>query len=257
MINKSYILCFFICIGLAIGFNARASVCIQVDTIPVYYNNPEYQLSVRQALIYQMQADSLKRMVERETALLALTSDESKQSEIRIAIRDHDRQSVSTQRQADTYFSRAASFTKPVEVKPTVEATVQQAQIETPAPVTIEPQKTTPKNVEQFAILPQSPYSPGNSIPIDEPLPDGVVYKIQLAAYGKPVADNMFKGLSPISGERLPNNLIRYYVGLFHQYASAETGLQKVREYGYKDAFIVAFYNKKSVSLNKAKEYEK
>ena len=104
--------------------------------------------------------------------------------------------------------------------------------------------------------MPQSPYSETNPIPIDNPLPDGVVYKIQLGAFSKPLATNTFKGLSPISGERLPSGITKYYVGLFRRFADAEDALRKVHEYGFKESYIIAFYNSKTINPERAKQLE-
>ena len=115
-----------------------------------------------------------------------------------------------------------------------------------------------PKNIQEseFVILSKSPYSVANPIPVDHPLPDGVAYKIQLGAFSKPVSVTAFKGLTPLSGEKLPNGVTKYYVGLFRRFADADDALRKVHEYGFKDAYIVAFYNHKIINPERAKQLE-
>ncbi len=51
-------------------------------------------------------------------------------------------------------------------------------------------------------------------------------------------------------------DVIRYSVGLFSQYKDAEEALVKVKEKGFTDAFVVAFYNQVRVQLNYARTIE-
>jgi N-acetylmuramoyl-L-alanine amidase len=55
----------------------------------------------------------------------------------------------------------------------------------------------------------------------------------------------------------LDNGITKYYVGLFRRFTDADDALRKVREYGYKDAYIVAFYNQKTINPERAKQLEK
>jgi len=67
----------------------------------------------------------------------------------------------------------------------------------------------------------------------------------------------MFHGLKPIVGEQVPaSGLIRYYAGTFYSIVSAEKALQKVKETGINEAFIVSFFNGKRISLIRARELE-
>ena len=116
-------------------------------------------------------------------------------------------------------------------------------------------QKNTKNDILNFSIEPVSRYSESNKIPINQPLPDGIIFKVQIGAFKMPIPQNTFKGLSPISGEKLPNsNFTRYLVGLFKSYEGASLVRQEVKNLGYKDAFIVAYNNGKRIPLYKAKE---
>ena len=44
---------------------------------------------------------------------------------------------------------------------------------------------------------------------------------------------------------------------MFSKMGDAEKALNKIREYGFKDAYIVSFYNGKIIPINRAKELEK
>jgi hypothetical protein len=115
--------------------------------------------------------------------------------------------------------------------------------------------QTTPSDL--FEIMPSCPYSDRNPVPaISHPF-QGVVYRIQLGVFSKPVAADMYRGLSPLVTEKVPENgLTRFYVGLFGSIGSAEKSLQKVKEYGYKEAYLVSFFQGKRISLIRARELE-
>ena len=109
-----------------------------------------------------------------------------------------------------------------------------------------------------FKIYNQSPYSAAQTFEYDFPLPAGVFYRIQLAVYKNRLAPDHFKGLSPITTEKIPDkNLIRFFVGKFYRLEDARSALVKVRAYGHKDAFIIGYYNGTKGTFNKLQELEK
>ena len=193
-----------------------------------------YREAIRRGLRFQIQADSLRRLVDTQTASLPSVP-ESRRIAIMLSISNNDARAVEYQKQANEWFAQAER---------TLAISADNNNIVAEA-----------RTVE-FAILSQSPYSTANPIPIDEPLPDGIVYKIQLGAFIRPLPANSFKGLSPISGEKLENGVIKYYAGFFKVYFDADEALMQVREYGFRDAFIVAFYNRRSISSERARQLE-
>jgi N-acetylmuramoyl-L-alanine amidase len=101
-------------------------------------------------------------------------------------------------------------------------------------------------------------YSESNPIPSDVAIPEGIVYRIQLGVFRKFIEFKAFGGIHPISIEFLQDKkIIKYYVGLFKSYIEADSSLNKVKEYGFKEAFIIAYYNKKKIPVDRAKESEK
>ena len=105
-----------------------------------------------------------------------------------------------------------------------------------------------------FSVLPVNAYSEASPIPMNSPLPDGLVFKVQIGAFKSPVNDDAFKGLNPISGETLQGSaFVRYYVGLFFSEEAANIVKNQIRPLGYKDAFVVAYYNGKKISLFEAR----
>ena len=199
-------------------------------SMPVF-GQMSYHEAIENGLKFQMQADSIIRLSEAQTVSL-LSASESEKNRIRNSVREYETQAAAYQTMANEQFQHAVMLE------------------ETHSEIVINWES-------EFAILPKSPYSESNPVPIDMPLPDGVAYKIQMGAYSRPLQTNTFKGLTPVSGEKLENGVIKYYVGLFSLYADADDALRKVRTYGFKDAYIVAFYNKKPVNTERAKQLER
>jgi cell division septation protein DedD len=199
-----------------------------------------------------MQADSMRQLVDAQVLALT-TAPESTKDNLKIAIRDNDAQAVALQKKADEWFAQAIALEN-AEAIAGGTASVKKSEVvsEVSAGNAALPSVSEPV----FAILTQSPYSAANPIPLDEPLPDGVAYKIQLGAFSKPLPANAFKGLTPLSGEKLANGVVKYYAGLFRRFANADDALRKVRQHGFKDAYIVAFYNRKTIQVERAKQLE-
>jgi cell division protein FtsN len=108
-----------------------------------------------------------------------------------------------------------------------------------------------------FQVVDQSPYNAQNPIPIDEPYPSGVIYKIQLGAYSKPLDVAFFKGMIPVAGEKASGGKVtKYYIGKFKKLEDAEKALPVVRSKGFKDAFINAWLNGKTIPLTRAQTIE-
>lgn len=192
----------------------------------------EWREAVTQGLRFQAQADSAQRLNDKA-------------------------QAAALQKTANEWFARAVALEETPVAATTGnnETTIQETE---PAADEEPEEKREAKIVRasEFAILSKSPYSTANPPPVNVPLPDGVAYKIQLGAFSKQLPANAFKGLTPISGEKLSNGVTKYFAGLFCCFADADDALRKVREYGFKDAFIVAFFNQKTISTERARQLE-
>jgi hypothetical protein len=95
-------------------------------------------------------------------------------------------------------------------------------------------------------------YSTTKPIPVDPPMPDGLVFKVQIGAFRNAIAQDLFKGIKPITAETTPQGMKRYTAGLFQKFSSANDAKKQVNGLGYRDAFVVAFYNGKRISMNEA-----
>ncbi len=102
-----------------------------------------------------------------------------------------------------------------------------------------------------------SRYNSSNPIPVNEDLPDGIIYMIQLGAFSSSKNATVFKGLEPLTAIKKPNSDIRkYYAGKFISIKNAEKNLPKVKYKGFSDAFIVAFQDGKIIPVNQAVKLE-
>jgi hypothetical protein len=101
-------------------------------------------------------------------------------------------------------------------------------------------------------------YSEKTPIPINTASVEGLVYRVQIGAFSKPVPDNVFKGFAPISGEQVGGTgLVRYMAGYFSQFTPANSAKNDIRQIpGYSDAFVVAFYNGKKITIAEARQLE-
>lgn len=116
--------------------------------------------------------------------------------------------------------------------------------------------KTNGKN-DVFEIRTTPGYSERNPIPVNQELPEGVIYRIQIGAFSKPAKPEMFRGLYPVYAEKVSETgIIRYYTGDFFTIGGAEKALKKVKEYGFPEAFIVSWFQGKRISLIRARELE-
>ncbi|MEO7080538.1 MAG: SPOR domain-containing protein, partial [Flavobacteriales bacterium] len=95
------------------------------------------------------------------------------------------------------------------------------------------------------------------AIPIDAPMPVGVVYKVQVGAFRNELPLEAFSDMTPVAGEHASNGLVRYTAGMFTSAESASEAGKKVRDRGYRDAFVVAYIDGKRVPLREAMQAER
>ncbi len=108
---------------------------------------------------------------------------------------------------------------------------------------------------QEFEILPSD--NAGDEIKYEQIIPDGVFYRIQVAVLSKEPDPGFFKGLRPVSVERIKGQKItRYFVGKFHSYEEASRALNLVRKRGFEDAFLVAYLNGKKMSVDAVRKSE-
>ncbi len=98
---------------------------------------------------------------------------------------------------------------------------------------------------------------PRSSVPAKENISSPVAYRIQILAVTQPVSVKALQNryhlpFTPV--ENRENRLYRYTVGNFSQYSEALSWVQKIRNLGIHDAFVVAYRNGHRVPLVKGQK---
>ena len=91
----------------------------------------------------------------------------------------------------------------------------------------------------------------------DQTIPSGIVYQIQIFASKQKASLKSLKGLSPVYETKGANSHYVYRVGLFRTYSDVLGHLNSVKKVGFRNAFISAFIDGKSVTVAKARAKEK
>lgn len=103
-----------------------------------------------------------------------------------------------------------------------------------------------------FELRPQGSSGGAPAIVMDAPMPDGLVFKVQIGAFNKPVPGATFADMTPVMGETVGNGMVRYTAGLFTSFEQAAMAKDKVRGRGYRDAFVVAYRDGRRIPLGEA-----
>jgi cell division protein FtsN len=84
----------------------------------------------------------------------------------------------------------------------------------------------------------------------------GLVYLVQLGMFKKPISDEDLKNLLPIYTDKIPGKGTRYMMGIYHSLSKARDEIQKAKDKGFADAYVIAYHNGEHISLDKAKSIE-
>ena len=91
----------------------------------------------------------------------------------------------------------------------------------------------------------------------DEVVVEGVTYRVQFLTSEKELKEGSkeFKG---VTGYQLykQGNVYRYTMGNETTVSRAKSIQSEMRKKGFKDAFVIAFYNGKRISLQEARELQ-
>jgi len=246
---------------------------------------PVYQITLTEALRHQAVSDSLKDLASSARALVRDSEDPNDRWVWQKQIMLWEKKARDEEALADDLYIRmeeeyssqqaiiAASIPAAIEVDTVMEDLTVYQYTEPEPDLVSEPRipvTTTgsvsnsfqsssydQSSVNRFEILASSPYSASNPIPMDVKLPGGALYRIQLGAFGVEVEPEAFAGISPVTGERIPDRgIVKYYAGKFSKYDDASSAISRIRSLGYEDAFIVAWYNGGLIPTQKAKQLE-
>lgn len=113
-----------------------------------------------------------------------------------------------------------------------------------------------PAIAEEFDVVATPVYSQQSPIPAIATISNGVFYAIQLGSFSQQLSYARFP-FSPMFYDLLGTAGVRkVFAGVFARYQAAADALPKVKANGFKDAFIVAFIDKKMVPIAKARQVE-
>jgi hypothetical protein len=97
--------------------------------------------------------------------------------------------------------------------------------------------------------------SNSNSIAIayDALVPKGIIFKVQIGAFKRKVAENAFGDIRPIFGENSATGMIRYFAGEFSEFDAANDARKQIAAGVYSDCFVVAYCNGRKISVPAAR----
>ncbi|MDH4473286.1 MAG: hypothetical protein QE487_11820 [Fluviicola sp.] len=93
-------------------------------------------------------------------------------------------------------------------------------------------------------------------LPVGTKAPSGLVYRVQVGAFAKPIPEDLFKEFTPVTGEKLNNGITRYLAGYFGNRNKVADAQRDIRALGYSDAFVVAYCDGERITLAEARRLE-
>jgi tetratricopeptide (TPR) repeat protein len=247
--------------------------------VPVRENiQRNYEIILSEALEFQAKADSISGMVtEQKKSLEKLTGIEK--SNMQVKISSNEKLAAFYQNKADQKYNEAQLAIKPGQDSTahfkglvrsdnkTVRDSAKKAndqsikkvdnKLDTAKMISTSANAT----VEVFSFFEAASKSvadPKATIVIDPEVPQGLIYRIQIAVFRNPVTLSYFKGLSPIYGFKVEGtDKTIYYAGMFRKLADARKAVSSVKSKGFKDAFVIALLDNKRVSADRAAALEK
>ena len=110
----------------------------------------------------------------------------------------------------------------------------------------------TALKIDGLEVVRGNAYSASNPIPMNAAMEDGLVFRVQIGAFKTQLPNNAFKGLSPLNGETTASGYFRYTAGNFNKIENANAVKNDLRNLGYRDAFVVVYFNGKRITLGEA-----
>ena len=232
----------------------------------------DYNSIARLGLEYQFSADSLRRVVSKYRTNLKSLSGADRASFNKLIL-DLESEIFQSQSMADRKFAEAASYNRVLYDGESADLRIENSRVEDD---TIQDAKNEDevsdidlidviKIAEEVIPEPEPVYSifgtefkTPDMIPVNDTLPEGLYYRIQTAAFRNPIKATYFKTLGPVYGIKASGSEITYYfIGLFRRKTDADKAMVNVRSAGFKDAFVVAVFESKRISLERSTVLEK
>ena len=227
------------------------------------------------AVQLKLRADSLERVAARKSGAAGLNDgqaaamlqsmEESRSSEI-MALEMRTRRTepmLAIARSGATPLPSSTTVARPPAQEPDVVAEVPATAAPVEPEVPTRPEPASP--IVPSAAAPSAPlaadvfYMDPNArprttaIPIDAPMPSGLVFKVQIGAFRNAVPQELFSDMTPVVGETTSSGLVRYTAGMFTSFQNADQAKGQVQDRGYRDAFVVAYLDGKRIPIGQAR----
>jgi glutaredoxin-related protein len=108
-----------------------------------------------------------------------------------------------------------------------------------------------------FSFQSQKTLSDLTPLPVGLPCPEGLVFRVQVGAFRKPVPAARFREFTPVDGQVLANGLTVYMAGYFQTSSEALQQQKFIRTLGYADAFVVAYQHCTRLNLAQGRALER
>jgi hypothetical protein len=224
---------------------SKTTLLTSPDSIPVKVSDTtsEFESLLDKTMNYQFAADSLMKMADNYRRQLQESTVKNKTA-LKTKVTETEKLAAVNQRLASEVF---------------VAGTQKQKDSVTQKNVKPKVEKTQPKSANKYSVFEVSTKpGGGDKIRINPEVPQGLIYRIQIAVFKNPAALSYFKGIKPVFGFKSEqSDITNYYAGMFRKMSDASKALTKVKSSGFKDAFVVAFLDKKIISADRAGILEK
>lgn len=197
--------------------------------MPSEMHTDKYQKLIHDALTLQMKSDSVRKQGDKKKEQFMLAKSETDKARLMEQIKLIDKKADEIQLRADILYKKVRD---------------------------IETQKTSSVNSKQSGKIENRTTSSYNSDSMNADKFD-VYYRIQVGIFSNAPSEKLFNGFSNIYKEPAKEGAVKYYIGKFLKASEAEKCLIKAKNAGFKDAYIIGFYNNKIIPYVRAKELEK
>jgi hypothetical protein len=252
---------------------SAATVITGKENVPA-----DYEKILAEAVDFQSKADSVSAVIENQKKF-NYQSSETEKSALKTRILENEKLAASYQSSADQKYREAEILNHKLDSNMVINSTTSKTEVKVVKDTIRKVENVLPKTVDRkpdttkaiippvrrhaevfsfFEVLAQPATDPKAKLIIDSEVPQGLIYRIQIAVFRNPVTPAFFKGLSPIYGFRITGtDKTIYYAGMFRRSTDAAKALATVKNKGFKDSFIVALSSNKTVSADRAVMMEK
>jgi hypothetical protein len=203
----------------------------------------------------QANAENLRQELEKDRTALMQTSDPEEQASIKESIIARSKELAALNEQIK---QKQTALEQAMNALPADQSTYKNLLARDVAPSKAgAPLALVNEVADGFKISPENPAQRNNQkIPVNLKAPSGLVYRVQVGAFAKPIREDLFKEFTPVTGEKLDNGITRYMAGYFGKRDKVLEAQQQIRALGYKDAFVVAYCDGVRITLAEARRLE-